>query len=261
MARIAVEGISMVFESQGAAREVLRDVSFAVADGEFVTIVGPSGCGKTTVLNLVAGLLAPTHGTITVGGAPITGPGPARAVVFQDAALLPWRSVLRNVELGLEMQHRYGKPEIRTRARQYLELVGLQDYAGDYPHQLSGGMRQRVNLARALIAEPDVLLMDEPFAALDAHTRETMGYELLRIWQQSRKTVVFVTHSADEAIILSDRIVVMGRAPGRIIEDLKVALPRPRSVEIRRLPRFAELSLEIRGLLARASGADAGPAS
>jgi NitT/TauT family transport system ATP-binding protein len=258
MARIVVDRISMVFEPQGAAREVLRDLSLEIADGEFVTIVGLSGCGKTTLLNLIAGLLVPTRGTITVDGAPITGPGPARAVVFQDAALLPWRSVLRNVELGLEMQHRYDKPEIKTRALKHLETVGLHDYANDYPHQLSGGMRQRVNLARALIAEPDVLLMDEPFAALDAHTRETMGYELLRIWQQSRKTVIFITHSADEAIILSDRIVVMGRAPGGIIADLKVALPRPRSVEVRGLPRFAELSLEIRALLARASGANTG---
>ena len=254
MAHITVERMAMVFETQAASREVLRDVSLEIADGEFVTIVGPSGCGKTTLLNLVAGLLTPTRGTIAVDGVPITGPGPARAVVFQDAALLPWRSVVRNVELGLEMQHKYARAEIRTRALEYLDLVGLQDNAGDYLHQLSGGMRQRVNLARALIAEPDVLLMDEPFAALDAHTRETMGYELLRIWQQSRKTVIFITHSADEAIILSDRIVVMGRAPGRIIEDLTVALPRPRSVEVRALPRFAELSLEIRGLLARASG-------
>jgi NitT/TauT family transport system ATP-binding protein len=252
MARITVDRIGMVFETRAAAREVLREVSLEVADGEFVTIVGPSGCGKTTLLNLVAGLLAPTRGAIAVDGVPVTGPAPARAVVFQDAALLPWRSVLRNVELGLEMQHKYGKAEIRTRALAYLELVGLRENAADYPHQLSGGMRQRVNLARALVAEPDVLLMDEPFAALDAHTRETMGYELLRIWQQSRKTVIFITHSADEAIILSDRIVVMGRAPGRIIEDLKVALPRPRSVEVRAHPRFADLSLEIRALLARA---------
>jgi NitT/TauT family transport system ATP-binding protein len=259
MARILVNRISMVFDAQGTMREVLRDLSLDVADGEFITIVGLSGCGKTTLLNLVAGLLSPTRGTITVDGAPITGPGPARAVVFQDAALLPWRSVLRNVELGQEMQHKHSKAEIKAKALKHLETVGLRANANDYPHQLSGGMRQRVNLARALIAEPDVLLMDEPFAALDAHTREAMGFELLRIWQQSRKTVIFITHSADEAIILSDRIVVMGRPPHGIIADLKVALPRPRSVEVRGLQRFAELSLEIRALLARASEEAAQP--
>jgi NitT/TauT family transport system ATP-binding protein len=151
------------------------------------------------------------------------------------------------------MQDKYSKAEITTRSLQHLEMVGLKDFAHDYPHQLSGGMRQRVNLARALVAEPDVLLMDEPFAALDAHNREVMGYELLRIWQQSRKTVLFITHSADEAVMLSDRIVAMGRSPHGIIADLNVGLPRPRSIDMRVLPRFAELSLEIRTLLARAS--------
>ncbi len=252
MARIVVDDIGMVF----GAREVLRGLNLDIADGEFITIVGLSGCGKTTLLNLVAGLLLPTSGTITVDGVPTKGPGPARAVVFQDAALLPWRTVLRNVELGLEMQHKYEKAEVRTRALKHLEMVGLKDFANDYPHQLSGGMRQRVNLARALVAEPDVLLMDEPFAALDAHTRETMGEELLRIWQQSRKTVLFITHSADEAIMLSDRIIAMGRPPRGVIADLKVGLPRPRNVDVRGLPRFAELGLEIRALLARASELD-----
>ena len=241
-----------------ASRVVLSDLNLDIADGDFITIVGLSGCGKTTLLNLVAGLLQPTSGTITVDGAPIKGPGPARAVVFQDAALLPWRTVLRNVELGLEMQRRYPKDEVRERALRHIEMVGLKEFANDYPHQLSGGMRQRVNLARALVAEPDVLLMDEPFAALDAHTRETMGDELLRIWQQSRKTVLFITHSADEAIMLSDRIIAMGKPLHGIIADLKVGLPRPRSVEIRGMPRFAELSLQIRSLLAQASGSGKG---
>lgn len=248
MARILVDGIGMVF----GTREVLRDVHLDIADGQFITIVGLSGCGKTTLLNLVAGLLMPTSGQVTVDGVPVRGPAPARAVVFQDAALLPWRTVLRNVELGLEMQRKYGKAEIRNRALKHLEMVGLRDFANDYPHQLSGGMRQRVNLARALVAEPDVLLMDEPFAALDAYTRETMGEELLRIWQQSRKTVLFITHSADEAIMLSDRIVAMGRPPTGIIADIPVSLPRPRTMDVRGLPRFAQLGLEIRHLLARA---------
>lgn len=250
MARILIDRIGMVF----GFREVLRDVNLEIADGEFITIVGLSGCGKTTLLNMIAGLLTPTSGQVLVDGDAVKGPGPSRAVVFQDAALLPWRTVLRNVELGLEMQKKYPKEEIRTRALKHVELVGLKNFANDYPHQLSGGMRQRVNLARALVAEPDVLLMDEPFAALDAHTRETMGYELLRIWQQSRKTVIFITHSADEAIMLSDRIIAMGKAPAGIIGDLKVDLPRPRTVEQRGLPRFAELSLQIRTFLAHGGG-------
>ena len=250
MARIVIDGVGMTF----GTREVLREVNLEIPDRQFVTIVGLSGCGKTTLLNMVAGLLMPTHGKITVDGVETKGPAPARAVVFQDAALLPWRSVLRNVELGLEMQGKYDKTEVKKRSLAHVEMVGLKDFADDYPHQLSGGMRQRVNLARALVAEPDVLLMDEPFAALDAHTRETMGYELLRIWQKTRKTVLFITHSADEAIMLSDRIVAMGKPPNGIIGDLKVDLPRPRTVEQRGLPRFVELSLEIRGFLARASG-------
>jgi NitT/TauT family transport system ATP-binding protein len=253
MARIVIDGVGMTF----GAREVLREVNLEIPDGQFMTIVGLSGCGKTTLLNMVAGLLMPTRGKITVDGVETKGPAPARAVVFQDAALLPWRSVLRNVEFGLEMQGKYDKAEVKKRSLSHVEMVGLRDFADDYPHQLSGGMRQRVNLARALVAEPDVLLMDEPFAALDAHTRETMGYELLRIWQKTRKTVLFITHSADEAIMLSDRIVAMGKPPNGIIGDLKVDLPRPRTVEQRGLPRFAQLSLEIRDFLARASGKEA----
>jgi NitT/TauT family transport system ATP-binding protein len=254
MARIGVRGVSMAFRAGDASRPVLQDVTLHVDDGEFLSIVGPSGCGKTTLLNLVAGLLRPDQGVIEVDGRPVSGPGPDRAVVFQEAALLPWRTVLRNVELGLEMQHRYAQSDVRERALHFVRLVGLAEFAAHYPHQLSGGMRQRVNLARALVAEPEVLLMDEPFASLDAYTREAMGDELQRIWQETRKTVVFVTHSADEAILLSDRIIAMGTAPGRILEELKVELPRPRSVEVRTLPRFTELGVEIRALLARARG-------
>jgi NitT/TauT family transport system ATP-binding protein len=252
MAQIKIDRIGISF----GTRQVLRDLSLDIADGQFMTIVGLSGCGKTTLLNLVAGLLVPTNGTITVDGVPTKGPGPARAVVFQDPALLPWRTVLRNVELGLEMQNKYSKAQVQAHSLSYIEMVGLKNFANDYPHQLSGGMRQRVNLARALVAEPDVLLMDEPFAALDAHTRETMGYELLRIWQQTRKTVIFITHSADEAIMLSDRIIAMGRPPDGIIADMAVGLPRPRTVDVRGMPRFAEMSLEIRALLARANEAE-----
>jgi NitT/TauT family transport system ATP-binding protein len=256
MANISINRVSMAFGDLA----VLNEISLDIADGEFVTIVGLSGCGKSTLLNLIAGLLKPTSGRVLVDGVEVTGPGPARAVVFQDASLLPWRSVVRNVEFGIEMQRRYGKKEVHELALQHLRTVGLSEFANAYPHQLSGGMRQRVNLARALIAEPEVLLMDEPFGALDAHTRENMGYELQRIWQVSRKTVIFITHSADEAVTLSDRIVVMGRQTQGVLSVLDVGLPRPRSMDVRGLPRFTELSLEIRNLLGHSAPRSA-PAS
>jgi len=204
----------------------LEGVDLAVAPQEFVSLVGPSGCGKTTVLQIIAGLLAPTTGTVMVGGNEVTRPGPDRGVVFQQASLMPWLSVVENVMLGLEFA---GVPrrDRRGRAERYLELVGLKDFLTHLPHELSGGMQQRVGIARALAIEPQVLLMDEPFGALDAITRQNMQAELIRIWEQERRSVLFVTHSLDEALLLSDRVVVMEK--GRIAASVEVPMPRPRT--------------------------------
>src|SRR5579875_57784 len=204
----------------------LDAVSLAVAEGEFVAIVGPSGCGKSTLLLLL-------------NGRPVAAPGPDRALVFQEFALLPWRTVLHNVELGLEVIR---KPAAARRelARENLRRVGLSAFERYYPHQLSGGMRQRVGIARALAVGPEVLLMDEPFGALDAQTRQIMGAELLRIWERDRKTILFVTHDIDESIYLADRVVVMSANPGRVLEVLPITLPRPRDFEARNSPAFVE---------------------
>ena len=226
MARILVNRVGMAFGS----RVVLRELNLDIAYGEFVTIVGLSGCGKTTLLNLLAGLLLPTSGDITVDGVPIKGPGPARAVVFQDAALLPWRTVLRNVELGLEMQHRFESREIKKRALDHLEMVGLKDFGPAHPAELSQGMRQRVALARMLVTEPTTLLMDEPFSALDAQTRLLMHLHFLSIWERLKSTVLLITHDLGEAITLADRVIVFSRSPGRIKGEYRIDLPRPRRV-------------------------------
>jgi NitT/TauT family transport system ATP-binding protein len=211
-----------------------------VMAGEFVSIIGPSGCGKTTFLNIVDGLLRPTGGQVLLDGRPIAGPGPDRAVVFQDPCLLPWRTVARNATYGLELQRRL-TPETAERARAFVEMVGLRGFEDYYPHELSGGMQQRVNLARALTIDPLILLMDEPFAALDAQTREVMQQELLTIWQQARKTVLFVTHQINEALYLSDRVVIFSARPSRVKAVLRVDLPRPRPLAVKRHPRFLEL--------------------
>jgi NitT/TauT family transport system ATP-binding protein len=205
----------------------LRDVSLQVMSGEFVCLVGPSGCGKTTLLRLMHGLLEPDTGEVLIDGDRKSEPGPHAGFVFQSFRLLPWRTVLDNVEFPLQIQ---GMPRAQrvSRARDYLSLVGLEDFANSYPHELSGGMQQRVGLARALALEPQILLMDEPFAALDAQTREFMQIELSRIWEQLGVAVVFVTHSLDEALFLADRIVLMGPRPGTVDETLPVDLLRPR---------------------------------
>jgi NitT/TauT family transport system ATP-binding protein len=213
-----------------------------VRPGEFVAIVGPSGCGKTTFINAVDGLLPISGGSLTLNGQPITKPGPDRAMVFQQASLLPWRTVLGNVRYGLELQGRLPKAEVTERSRRFIDLVGLSGFEDSFPMELSGGMQQRVNLARALATDPDMLLLDEPFAALDAQTREVLQEELLRIMQQERKTMVFVTHSIDEAILLGDRVAVLSARPGRLRELVEVPFPRPRQVDdVRTDPRFAEL--------------------
>jgi NitT/TauT family transport system ATP-binding protein len=222
----------------------LTGLSLAVAKGEFVSIVGPSGCGKSTFLNILLGLIKHDSGTLALNGTPITGPGQERAMVFQEFGLLPWRTVTANVELGLELK---GTPtaERTERAAELIKLVGLNGFEKHYPHELSGGMKQRVGLARALATEPQVLLMDEPFAALDAQTRDLMQTELLQIWERTKKTVLFVTHSIEEAAYLSDRVIVMTARPGRTKDILKIALPRPRDYEMRLTPEFNEIKLRI----------------
>jgi NitT/TauT family transport system ATP-binding protein len=218
----------------------LENVAFEVAEGEFVSIIGPSGCGKSTLLSIVDGLIKATSGTVWVDDVQVSGPGRDRAMVFQDASLLPWRNVSANVQFGMECQ-RTDKAQAAQRAQEFIELVGLDGFEKHFPHELSGGMQQRVNLARALAADPQILLMDEPFAALDAQTREAMQEELLRIWKASKKTVLFVTHQIDEAIFLSDRILVLSKRPGKIKADIAINIPRPRALSIKRSAEFHAL--------------------
>ncbi len=217
--------------------EALRAIDVAVAHGEFVSLVGPSGCGKTTFLRIVAGLERASAGEVRIDGRAVTAPGADRGFVFQSDNLLPWRTVLANALLGPEIAGRAG-PEARRRTLDLLKLVGLAGFEHYHPRQLSGGMRQRVNLARALAIDPEILLMDEPFSALDAQTREIMQAELLRIWNEGRKTVLFVTHQIDEAVFLSDRVLVFGRRPGRVREAVRVELERPRTLAMKRTPEF-----------------------
>ena len=219
-------------------------VTMDIADGEFVSIVGPSGCGKTTFLNAVDGLLPITSGTLTLNGRQIDRPGHDRAMVFQQPSLLPWRTVMGNVMYGVEILG-VGKDEARSRAERFVDLVGLRGFEESYPLELSGGMQQRVNLARALAVDPEVLLLDEPFAALDAQTRETMQHELLGIWNQTRKTAVFITHDIVEAVYLADRVIVFTARPGRVKEILNVDIPRPRDLRVKREPRFVEIETRI----------------
>ena len=209
----------------GAHVNAVRDVSLDVPAGEFVSVVGPSGCGKSTILNMVAGFIPPSSGEIRVGDRSVTGPGPDRGVVFQSFALFPWKTVLENVAFGPKMRG-VARPERERIAREFLDLAGLGAAAGRYPNELSGGMQQRVGVARALANEPDVLLMDEPFASVDAQTRMTLQEELTRIWQERRPTVLFITHDVPEAVFLANRVVVLSK--GRVLADVDVPLPRPR---------------------------------
>jgi NitT/TauT family transport system ATP-binding protein len=245
---VKISDLSIVFSQRiGAAQQTvaaLRDINLTVDDGAFVSIVGPSGCGKSTLLRIVGGLVAPSAGNVSLYGSPVLAPRQESAMVFQHHNLFPWRTTLRNVEFGLEMVN-LPKVERRERAERYLELVGLTSFADYYPHQLSGGMQQRVGLARALAVEPRVLLMDEPFGALDAQTRFLLQEELARIWAQDRKTVLFITHDIEEALFLADRVLVMSSRPGRFIEDISVPFDRPRTDHTRGLARFAEMKEHI----------------
>lgn len=240
---ISIDGVSKTFmQSRGSEMSVttaLDDVSLFIPDGQFVALIGPSGCGKTTLLRLIDGLLRQDAGTVTIDGTIVTSPGPDRAVVFQNFALLPWRDVAGNVALGLEARG-VGAAERESIAATYISMVGLSGFEGHYPHQLSGGMQQRVGLARALAVRPTTLLMDEPFGALDEQTRRVLQNDFLDVWQQERPTVVFVTHAMDEAVFLADRVVIMTPRPGRIAEVMDVPLGRPRNDETRRSPEFAE---------------------
>ncbi len=219
-------------------------VSLEIGEGEFVAIVGPSGCGKTTFLNAIDGLLPLTSGTLALNGRRIDRPGRDRAMVFQQPSLLPWRTVTRNVAYGLELQH-LPKVEALATASRFVELVGLKGFEESYPLELSGGMQQRVNLARALALDPEILLLDEPFAALDAQTRETMQQELLRVWSETRKTAIFITHDIVEAVYLADRVFVFTARPGRLKEAIRVDLERPRDLRIKHDPRFVAIETHL----------------
>ena len=244
---IALRGVSKAWGSERAA--ALSGVDLEIGAGQFVCLCGPSGCGKTTVLNLIAGLEQPTAGEVTVRGVRVDGPGPERTVMFQESALFPWLSVQRNVEFPLEMAG-VPKAERAARVERYLRMVHLWRSRDAHPHELSGGMRQRAAMARALVGEPSILLMDEPFAALDAQTRDVLHAELERIWLETKKTVVFVTHNVREAARLGDRVVMMGTRPGRVTRDLAVKLARPREANDRDVTALAavierELKIEI----------------
>ena len=243
MMKLQIEGLSKQYYVERDNRQVLAlsDVSLSMADGEFVAIVGPSGCGKTTLLNIVAGLLPYEIGAVSIDGARIAGAGIDRAVVFQHASLLPWRTIAGNVRYGMEMQKRFDHAVMADRTAYFITLVGLTGFERHYPSELSGGMQQRVNLARALAADPMVLLMDEPFAALDAQTRELMQAELLKIWAEAKKTVLFITHQINEAIYLADRVVVMSARPGRVKGVFEIPFGRPRPLSLKRDPAFLQI--------------------
>jgi NitT/TauT family transport system ATP-binding protein len=245
--KLEIEHVSKQYRLDRESREVpaLIDVSLSVADGEFMAIVGPSGCGKTSLLSIVAGLLPFDAGKVSIDGKPIQGPGVDRAVVFQHASLLPWRTVAGNVRYGMELQRRFEAPAMKERTEYFTKLVGLAGFERHYPSELSGGMQQRTNLARALAADPVVLLMDEPFAALDAQTREFMQSELLKIWAETQKTVLFITHQINEAVYLADRVAVMSHRPGRLKKVFTIPFGRPRTLSLKRDPKFLEIEDQI----------------
>ena len=238
--KLEVVGLSKYFYGRGGEiRKVLDDITVSVKDGEFVCLVGASGCGKTTFIRCVAGLLSVEEGNIRIDGNVVTRPGSDRGFVFQNDALMPWRTVMQNVLFGLEVRGQ-SAAETTPLGEALLKLVGLKGFGSHYPSELSGGMRQRANLARALAIDPEVLLMDEPFAALDAQTREIMQRELLKIWAQRKKTVLFITHQIDEAVYLADRVLVFSFRPGRLTADIAIPFERPRSLDLKRRPEFLQ---------------------
>jgi NitT/TauT family transport system ATP-binding protein len=251
---IAVEQVSRVFTSGARVVTALENISFEINPGNFVSIVGPSGCGKSTLLKIISGLLPPSSGGTTVAGIRVDRPLENVGMVFQAPVLLKWRTVLGNILLPVEFAKLNVDRYLPT-ARALIQLVGLDGFEDMYPYELSGGMQQRASLCRALVTDPELLLMDEPFGALDAMTRDELDIELLRIWEERKKTVLFVTHSIQEAVFLSDLVFVMSARPGRLVETIVIELPRPRTMEMMSTARFGEYTLKIRALLAGAGGA------
>ncbi|MBB1509709.1 MULTISPECIES: ABC transporter ATP-binding protein [unclassified Tessaracoccus] len=242
--KIVFDRVTQVFELSGKPFTAVTELNLTIADNEFVTVVGPSGCGKSTIMNQAAGLLKPTGGQVRVDGKPVTGPGPERGVIFQQYALFPWLTVRKNVEFGLELQ-KIPKSKRRQIADRQLELTGLTQFADALPKNLSGGMKQRCAIARAYAANPSILLMDEPFGALDALTRVHMQTALLDTWQQEKRTVMFITHDVDEAVFLANRVIVMAARPGRIHQIIDVDLPYPRNDDLRTSPEFTDLRNQV----------------
>jgi NitT/TauT family transport system ATP-binding protein len=253
---ISVRSLSKLYATRDGGVAALERISFGLDEGEFVAVVGPSGCGKSTLLKILAGLLAPTGGSASLRGTPIAGPRRDIGVVFQAPVLFPWRTVLDNVLLPVDVQG-LGRDRYLGSAMDLLALVGLREFERRYPWELSGGMQQRVAITRALIHDPAMLLMDEPFGALDAMTREHMNLELQRIWMERKKTVFFITHSIPEAVFLADRVLVMTPRPGRIVDDLRIELPRPRSLDVMTSSDFGRYTRHIRGLFNVKGGLDA----
>jgi NitT/TauT family transport system ATP-binding protein len=247
--KITARNVSKIYPSVDGSMLALDDFSLDVADGEFLAIVGPSGCGKSTFLRMLAGLEEISSGTIGIRRGSVPGK-PLNSVVFQEYAIFPWKTLLDNVAFGLEMRG-IGRKERLETARYWLDRVGLSKFAGYYPHQISGGMKQRVSIIRALANDPEVLLMDEPLGALDAQTRVVLQEELLRIWEETRKTVVYITHSLDEAVLLGDRVILMSAQPGRRLATFDIDLPRPRTIDAMNTPRFAEYRAAIWDRLSR----------
>ncbi len=237
--KVLIDHISKVYtDRRGEKTEALRDIHFAIEENEFVVVVGPSGCGKSTLLSIIGGLLSSTSGQVAFEGARADSK-PHTAIVFQDFALFPWRTVLKNIVYGLEEQGLSYSDQLKI-SKKYIAMVGLQGFEDKYPHQLSGGMKQRVSIARALVTDPHLLLMDEPFSALDAQTRTLMQYELSRIWEETQKSFLYITHHIQEAVFLGDRVVVLSRRPGRILDIIKIDLPRPRSEHLTIEKRYLE---------------------
>lgn len=242
--KVKIDKVEKIYSGRNGDMVALNGVSLDIMENEFICVVGPSGCGKSTLLNVIAGLLEPTSGAVYVDGKEVTGPGPERGVVFQQYALFPWQTVIQNVMFGPQMK-RLPKPECEAIARKYIKMVGLEDFENSYPKELSGGMKQRVAIARAYANNPEVLLMDEPFGALDAQTRAQLQTELLKTWEEEKKTCFFITHDVDEAVLLAQRVVIMSARPGRIKRVVDIDIPYPRDQGTKSDPRFMELKAEI----------------